>query len=157
MRIILRSPLYIRILLWITIAVSIVGLTIGILVFAGVHLEVTSGQATLLVSVFSLTLVFSVLLSTIHYKIDAHYIHLNIAFLDMLSNRIQIEKILEIVLYDKKLYISYLWKGRDPVIALISISPKRFDDFKNYLISKNKNIVYYDNDNKTESSDSEQQ
>ena len=149
-------PLTIRIFLWIIAIISLIALVLGILTFLGVHVEITNGQATLLVSVFSLTLLSSVLLLTIHYKVDSSHIHLNIAFVDMLSNRIRIDNILNIVIDQDKLYISYLWKGPDPVIAMIAINPKHYEDFKELLMSRNKNIIFYDN-GEDETTDSKQQ
>lgn len=133
---------------------SLVGLALGIAVFAGAQIEITNGQATLLISVCSLTLVVSTLFATIHYKVDDKYVHLNIAFVDMLGNRIRIENILNIVFHQDKMYISYLWKGPDPVIALLAISRKKFDAMKDLLMSKNKNIVF--SEYKDETTDSEQ-
>lgn len=136
-------------------AISLAGLVLGIAVLAGARVELTSGQATLLISVCSLTLVIAILFTTIHYKVDETFVHLNIAFVDMLSNRIRLDKILNIVIDHDKMYISYLWKGPDPVIALVAISPKRFGEMKDLLMSKNKNIVF--SEYKDETSDSQQQ
>ena len=146
----------IRVILWIMAAISLAGLAVGIAVFAGAQIEITTGQATLLISVCSLTLIVALLFNTIHYKVDATHLRLNIAFIDMLSGRIRIDKILNIVIDDGKLYISYLWQGQDPVIALIAISPKKYDEFRDLLMSRNKNIVFYENKNDG-TSDSEQQ
>ena len=134
--------------------ISLAGLALGIAVVAGAQIEITTGQATLLISVCSLTLVVSTLFATVHYKVDDKYVHLNVAFIDMLGNRIRIENILNIVIDQDKMYISYLWKGPDPVIALIAINPKRFDAMKDLLTSKNKNIVF--SEYKNETTDSEQ-
>ena len=141
------STLTIRIFLWIIAALSLIGLVVGILAFAGVHIEITTAQSTILVSMCSLTLLVSLLFGTIHYKVDDAYLHLNIAFIDMLSNRIRLDKILNIVIENNVFYISYLWKGPDPVIAAIMISPKRYDDFKTLLMSRNPNIVFYEANN----------
>ena len=151
-----KSTLTITIFLWIIAAVSLIGVILGILALVGVHIEITHAQGILLVSVFSLTLTVSLLFATIHYKVDETYVHLNIAFVDMLSNRIRIDKILNIVIENGVFYISYLWKGPDPVIAALSISPKRYDDMKTLLMSRNPNIIYF-KDKKDETSDSEQQ
>ena len=145
----------IKFFLWIIAAISLVGIVIGILPLAGAHWEITTAQATLLISVCSLALIVSTLLATIHYKVDKTHVRINIGFVDMLSGRIRIDNILNIVINEGKMYISYLWKGPDPVIALIAIKPKRYDEFKQLLMSKNKNIVYYEN--KNEPTDSEQQ
>ena len=135
--------------------VSLVGLVFGIAVLAGAHVELTTGQATLLISVCSLTLLISILFATIHYKVDDTFVHLNVAFIDMLGNRIRIDKILNIVINGDKMYISYLWKGSDPVIALVAISQKKFGVMKDLLMSKNKNIVFSEVNDET--SDSQQQ
>lgn len=74
---------------------------------------------------------------------------LNITFLDILGGRIRIDNILNIVIKDHKLYISYIWQGNDPVISEIMISPKQFDSFKDILIAKNNRIVYFNDDNDT--------
>ena len=140
---------------FIVIAVlSFVGLALGIAVLAGARLEITTGQATLLISVCSLTLVVATLFATIYYKVDDTFIHLNIGFIDMSGNRIRIDRILNIVIKDDKMYISYLWKGPDPVIALLAINKKRFGEMKDLLMSKNKNIVF--NEYKDETTDSQQ-
>ena len=133
--------------------VSLVGLALGIAVLSGARIEITTGQATLLISVCSLTLVFATLFATIHYKVDDNFVHINIAFIDMSGNRIRIDKILNIVIDNDKMYISYLWKGPDPVIARIAISPKKFNAMQDLLMSKNKNIVF--SENKDETIDSE--
>lgn len=146
----------IKIILWIIIAISLIGLVVGVLTLTGAHLEITTGQATLLISVCSLTLIVATLLATIHYKVDATHLRLNIAFIDMLSGRILIDNILNIVYDNDKMYISYLWKGQDPVIALIAISPKRYKAMQEILTAKNKNIVICDKNNNG-TTDSEQQ
>ena len=145
----------IKILLYAFAVISIVGIVVGIMPLAGAHWEITTGQASQLISVCSLALIVSTLLATIHYKVDKTHVRINIGFIDMLSGRIRIDNILNIVIDNGKMYISYLWKGPDPVIAQIAIRPKRFDEFKELLMSKNKNIVFYEN--KDESTDSEQQ
>ena len=155
MRFIAKFTPTIRVILWIMAAISLGGLALGIAVFAGAPIEVTTGQATLLISVCSLTLIVALLFNTIHYKVSATHLRLNIAFIDMLSGRIRIDKILNIVIDNGKLYISYLWQGRDPVIALLAISPKRYGEFKDLLMSRNENIVFYENKNDG-TSDSEQ-
>ena len=134
--------------------VSLAALALGIAVLAGAHLEITTGQATLLISVCSFTLVVATLFATVHYKVDDNFIHINLAFIDMCGNRIRIDNILNIVIDGDKMYISYLWKGPDPVIALIAINPKRFNEMKDLLMSKNKNIVF--SEKKNETSDSQQ-
>lgn len=142
-------------IVFITMAViSFIGLALGIAVLAGAHVELTSGQATLLISVCSLTLVISILFATIYYKVDDTFVHLNILFVDMLGNRIRIDKILNIVFDHDKMYISYLWKGPDPVIALIAINKKRYVQMKDLLMSKNQNIVFCEY--KDETTDSQQ-
>lgn len=149
------NPL-IRILQWIIAVISLVGLIFGILVLTGLRVEVTLGQSILLISVCSLTLVIDIFFLSIHYKVDESHLRLNIGFIDMLSGRILLKNILNIVIQDGHFYISYLWRGPDPVIAMIAISPKHYDEMKNLLMERNPNIVFYENKN-DESSDSKQQ
>ncbi len=141
--------------MWIIAAVSLAGLVLGVLALSGVRIELTTGQATLLISTGSLTLLVSLLLNTIHYKVDDKYLHLNIAFVDMLSNRIQLKNILNIAIIDGTFYISYIWKGPDPTIAAVVIKKERFEDMKELLMAKNPNIVYFEDKNET--TDSQQQ
>ena len=138
----------------VTAAISLAGLALGFAVLVGAHIELTTGQATLLISVCSFSFVVAILFATIHYKVDDNFVHLNIAFIDMTGNRMRIDKILNIVIDEDKMYVSYLWKGPDPVIARIAISPKRFVAMKDLLMSKNKNIVF--SENKNETTDSQQ-
>lgn len=144
----------IRILLWIIFAVSMAGVVLSVIILCGVAvpLEISHAQATLLLFAFSLAAVVSLLLGTIYYHVTATHLRIKIAFLDMLSGRIRLENILNIVYKGdatgtkpvRKMYISYIWKGGDPVIAQIAIKPKHFDKLKNALMSKNANIVFYD-------------
>ena len=54
------------------------------------------------------------------------------------------------------MYISYLAEqGVDPIIAAIVISPKRYNEMKDLLMSKNPNIVFYDS--KNDSTDSQRE
>ena len=129
--------------------ISLAGLIVGVLALCHVPIEITTVQAALLTSVCSFTLLVSILFATIHYKVDNNFVHLNIGFIDMLGNRIRIDNILNIVLEQDRMYISYLWKGPDPVIAVIAIRKKRYDDMKELLMSKNKNIVLTERKNET--------
>ena len=134
-------------------SVSLVGLIIGIAKHFGAHIEISTGQATLLISVCSLSFVIATLFATIHYKVDDEFVHINIAFIDMTGKRIRIENILNIAIIKNEMFISYLWKGPDPIIARIAISPKKFDQMKNLLKSKNKNIVITEQEDETGNSE----
>ena len=123
----------IKVLLYIMAVISIIGLTIGILALAGVRIELTTPQATLLVSVW----------------------RLYVGFIDIFGGKVALNKILNIVFDNGKMYISYLAEqGVDPIIAAIVISPKRYNEMKDLLMSKNPNIVFYDS--KNDSTDSQQ-
>lgn len=147
------TPL-IKILLYIMAVISFVGLIIGILAFAGVHIELTLGQATSLVSMCPICTIAALLFATLHYKVDATNLRLYFGFIDILGGRIRIDKILNIVIDDNIMYISYLYKGMDPIIAAIVISPKRYREMTELLMSRNPKIVF--SEKKDESSDSQQ-
>ena len=44
------------------------------------------------------------------------------------------------------MYVSYLWKGPDPVIARIAISPKKYEQMKAILTAQNPNIEFWNDD-----------
>ena len=57
----------------------------------------------------------------------------------------------------RKMYISYIWQGNDPVIAQIAIRPKQFEKMKTALLNSNANIVFWDEEHaKDESANSQQ-
>lgn len=134
------------------VSIAVAVLSVVILCGVAVPLEITRAQATLLLFAASFVAVVAVLLCTIFYRVTDTHLRLQIAFLDILGGRIRIENILNIVYKsdtaDKKnalrMYISYIWKGGDPVIAQIAIKPKHFDKLKNTLIAQNPNIVFWD-------------
>ncbi len=133
---------------------SVIGCVFAILAFSGAHIELSTAQAKLLLAVCPISAVIALLLATIHYKITDTHLQLNLAFVDMLGGRINIDNILNIVIKNQQLYISFLWKGMDPIIAHIAIAPTKYKIFTDLLMSKNKNIVFYDED-KNEATDSQ--
>lgn len=136
----------IKVLLYIMVAISVAGIIVAVLVFAGIQIELSKGQATLLISVCPVTAIVALLFATLHYKVEEHFLRLYCGFIDVLGGRIRIEKILNIVIDNDRMYISYLHTGVDPIIAAIVISPKRYNDMKNALLTKNPNIVFYNED-----------
>lgn len=140
------SPV-IDIILWTMTAVSVVGLVCGALVMFGVNVAgIFVGQARVLVGFCPVSALLSILFATIHYKVTNTHLQLKIAFWDMLGGRIEIGKILNIVIKDGKMYVSYLWKGPDPVIARIAISPKKYEQMKAILTAQNPNIEFWNDD-----------
>ena len=140
------SPV-IDIILWTMAAVSVVGLVCGALVMFGVNVAgIFVGQARVLVGFCPVSALLSILFATIHYKVTNTHLQLKIAFWDMLGGRIEIGKILNIVIKDGKMYVSYLWKGPDPVIAHIAISPKKYEQMKAILTAQNPNIEFWNDD-----------
>lgn len=140
------SPV-IDIILWTMAAVSVVGLVCGALVMFGVNVAgIFVGQARVLVGFCPVSVLLSILFATIHYKVTNTHLQLKIAFWDMLGGRIEIGKILNIVIKDGKMYVSYLWKGLDPVIARIAISPKKYEQMKAILTAQNPNIEFCNDD-----------
>ena len=127
---------------------SIATLVVSILVVveAAPKILITKGQGHVLLFTSSLSAVISLLLATIHYHVTSTHLRLNIAFFDILSGRIRLENILNVVIKDKKMYISYIWKGPDPVIAQIAIRQKHFEKMKDALMRANPQIVYFNQD-----------
>ncbi len=145
----------IKVLLYVMAAVSLVGAIVGLLVIAGVQIELSQNRAILLLSISPLCTVIALLFATLHYKVDKNFLRLNLGFIDVLGGRVRIDKILNIVIENGRMYISYLYKdGVDPIIAAIVINPKQYGKMKDLLLSLNPNIVFYEEQNHT--ADSEQ-
>ena len=135
----------IKIILYVMAIISLIGTVVGILVVAGVQIELSQNRAILLLSICPLCSIIALLFATLHYKVEKNFLRLNLGFIDVLGGRIRIDKILNIVIDDKMMYISYLHKdGADPIIAAIVINPKRYHEMKDLLISRNPNIVFYE-------------
>ncbi len=156
MKIFAKFPSIIKILL-----VALAILSVAMCVFAVISLfdvytflNWTVGQAKLYLPTGLVSLIISVSLLTIHYKADDKYLRIKLLFFDILGGRIRIENILNVVYTKDKMYISYIWKGQDPVIANVMISQKKFDQLKNFLMAQNTNIVFFED--KDEISDSKQ-
>ncbi|MCM1195194.1 MAG: hypothetical protein NC332_04590 [Firmicutes bacterium] len=134
-------------------AISFAGAVVGILAFAGVRLELTTNQSALLVSVCPITMIAALWLATLHYKVDATRLRLYIGFIDVFGGKVNINRILNIVIKEGKMFISYLYEGNDPIIAAIVINPKYYEDMKNALRAKNPDIVFFEDDNETSCSE----
>lgn len=142
----------IKVILYIVAAISLVGMIVGILYFAKVPLELTITQGTLLVSVCPLCLITSLLFATLHYTVTATHLRLYVGIVDILDGHIRLDKILNVVFDNGKMYISYLYKGVDPIIAAIVINPKRHVEMKDLLMARNPNIQFFENKDETDNS-----
>ena len=148
MRIFANFTPIIRIILWILFALSIAALVVSVLVVSNAVIIrfITIGQGFVLLFTSTLAAVISLLLATIHYHVTPTHLRLKCAFFDVLGGRIRLENILNIVVREQKMYISYIWKGQDPVIAQIAIRNKHFEKMKDALTKANPRIVFYDDD-----------
>ena len=135
-------------ILWIVFAVSVVGTVVGILLMCGVAIPYMGGvdQGKIFALMCPFSAILALLFATTHYRVTDTTVQMRLGFIDILGGRVAIENIINIVVHDKKLYISYIWKGIDPVIAQISISPAKYDQFRALLVAKNPLIVYYNDD-----------
>lgn len=159
----MKFPLYlsknykfIKIFMWVLVAINIFLIVMSIITLCDVYtfLNLTNAQAKINIATACITTVVSVGILTIHYQVDDEHLCIKLFFFDLLGGRIRHEKILNIVYSKGMMYISYIWKGVDPVIASIMIAPSKFGKMKDELLSKNKNIVFYED--KDEISDSQQ-
>lgn len=145
------TPL-IKILLYVMSAFSLVGLIVGILVFANVPIELTKGQATLLVSVCPLCMIITLVFASVHYAVTPTHLRLYVGFIDVFGGKVRLDKILNIVYSEGRMLISYLHEGTDPIISAIAINPKRYDKMKELLMSRNPRIVFFEDKNETDNS-----
>lgn len=130
---------------------SFTGLIIGILLVANVPIgTLTRGQGGVLVGFCPFATMFSLMMATIHYKVTDTHLQLKMAFWDILGGRIRIENIVSLVKKDNNLYVSFIWKGPDPVIARIAVRQQDYDRVKALLTDKNPAIFYYDEDKQTD-------
>lgn len=148
MRIFANFTPVIRIILWILFALSIAVFVVSVLVVtdAVILRFLAKGQGYVLLFTSSLASVISLALATIHYKVTETHLRLNFTFFDILGGRIRLENVLNILIRDKKMYISYIWQGNDPIIAQIAVAPKHFEKMKDALMKANARIVFFDED-----------
>ena len=130
---------------------SFAGLVIGILLVANVPIgTLTRGQGGVLVGFCPFATMFSLMMATIHYKVTDTHLQLKMAFWDILGGRIRIENIVSLVKKDNNLYVSFIWKGPDPVIARVAVRQQDYDRVKALLTDKNPTVFYYDEDKQTD-------
>jgi len=148
MRILSNFSPIIKIILWIIFALSVAALVVSVLVVSDAVIirYITKGQGLVLLFSSTLATVISLLLATIHYQVTKTHLRLNVAIFDILGGRIRLENILNVVIKEGKMYISYIWKGEDPVIAQIAIKPKHYEKMKDALMKANPNVVFFDED-----------
>ena len=143
----------IRFILWIIFTIFAITTIIGVLcLFEVLKLELSKGQITILLSFSPILSVFAILLATIHYYVDNKYLRLKIGFVDILGGRVVIDNIVNIVLREHKMYISYMCNQLDPIISQISIEEKHYKKLVDYLLSKNNQIVLFEDENETTNS-----
>ena len=68
---------------------------------------------------------------------------------DLFLGRVRLENILNIVVFQDKLFISYLWQGQDPVISCLMIHKNEHELMKQCLQSKNHKIEYHEEEDET--------
>lgn len=148
MRIFADFSYTIKILLWVIFAIAVASTIFAVLAVCDIHtyFDISPANGVVLLSAMPIIAIFTACVATVQYTLDDTHLRLKIAFWDILGGKIRIENIVNIVYTDKKMYISYIWKGYDPTISQIAINPKRFDRLRDALIAKNKRIVFY-NDN----------
>ena len=136
-------------ILSIVLSVGMIVLSIMTLCGAYTFLNMTFAQAKIQLSTACISILLMSALLSMHYHLDDKHLRIKLLFFDLLGGRIRYENILNIVYTDGLMYISYIWKGADPVIASILISPSKFDKMKDALLAKNKNIVFYEDNDET--------
>ena len=141
----------VKALMWLLIGLSVGMIVLSVLTLCDMYtfLNMSYVGAKINIATSCISIVAMVALLTIHYHLDENHLRIKLLFFDLLGGRIRIENILNIVYTQDMMYISYLWKGNDPVIATILIAPSKFDKMKDALLQKNKNIVFYEDKNET--------
>ena len=141
----------VKALMWLLIGLSVGMIVLSVLTLCDMYtfLNMSYVGAKVNIATSCISIVAMVALLTMHYHLDEKHLRTKLLFFDLLGGRIRIENILNIVYTQDMMYISYLWKGNDPVIATILIAPSKFDKMKDALLQKNKNIVFYEDKNET--------
>ena len=137
------------------IVISLAMIVLSVLTLCDVYtfLNMTYAQAKIQIGTAVLSITIVIALLTMHYHVDDEHLRIKLMFFDILGGRIRHDKILNIVYSKGMMYISYIWKGADPVIASILITPSKFDKMKSALMERNKNIVFYEDKNETGNSE----
>lgn len=144
-----------KVIMCLFIAISLAMIVLSILtlfdVYTFLNMTYAEAKVQIVTGCFSITIVAALL--SLHYHVDEKHLRIKLFFFDILGGRIRIENVLNVVYSNGMMYISYIWKGKDPVIAAILIAPTNFDKMKNALLEKNKNIVFYEDKNETGNSE----
>ena len=145
-----QFPTPCTIAVWAIFVVSTIttGIAIAVL-FGAVVFNITPGQATLWVGVCPILAIVSFCLGTIHYKVENTHLRLYVGPFDLFLGRVRLENILNIVVFQDKLFISYLWQGQDPVISCLMIHKNEHELMKQCLQSKNHKIEYHEEEDET--------
>ncbi|MBR1955391.1 MAG: hypothetical protein IKA29_05670 [Clostridia bacterium] len=145
-----------KIVMILSIVLSIAMIVLSIITLCGAYtfLNMTFAQAKIQIATACISILMMSALLSLHYHVDDKHLRIKLLFFDLLGGRIRHENILNIVYTEGLMYISYIWKGADPVIAGILIAPSKYDKMKEALLAKNKNIVFFED--KDETGDSEQ-
>lgn len=140
-----------KVIMCVFIVISIAMLVLSILTLCDVYtfLNMTYAEAKVQIVTACLSVTILAALLSLHYHVDEKHLRIKLLFFDILGGRIRFENILNIVYSNEMMYISYIWKGKDPVIAAILIAPSKFDKMKSALLEKNKNIVFFEDKNET--------
>ena len=146
-----KNYILLKIFMGVLLALSTALLVLSIITLFDVYtfLNLTYAQAKVQIATSCLSITVLTALLTMHYQVDDQHLRIKLLFFDILGGRIRLEKILNIVYSNGMMYISYIWKGQDPVIAAILIAPSKFDKMKDSLMQKNENIQFYEDKNET--------
>ena len=146
-----KNYIWLKIFMCLLLALSAVMLVLSIITLFDVYtfLNLTHAQAKVQIATSCLSITVLTALLTMHYQVDDEHLRIKLLFFDLLGGRIRLENILNIVYSNGMMYISYIWKGQDPVIAAILIAPSKFDKMKDTLTQSNPNIQFYEDKNET--------
>ncbi|MBO5866777.1 MAG: hypothetical protein J6Q55_01825 [Clostridia bacterium] len=146
-----KRYILLKIAMIVAIILSLAMIVLSVLTLCDVYtfLNLSYAQAKIQIATSAFAILALTALVTMRYQLDDNHLRIKLLFFDLLGGRIRYQNILNIVYKQGSMYISYIWKGSDPVIAAILISPSKFDKMKDALLQKNKSIVFFEDEDET--------
>lgn len=120
-------------------------LVVTILRMCGVTLyKLEVGSGIIICAMYALIGVLALLFATLSYKLTTDKLQLKLGFVDLNGGKIKTENIVNAVMMDGKLYISYIGTALDPIIVEIAVKSDKMKEFCDELKKLNDKVEVFE-------------